>query len=239
METISFSLIGHKGRSFDCRLNATESLLVSSNEDSTAKIWDLKSKRAIFTLQHDKSHEVLRASFLSSSNVVTCTSNGEIMIWNCPIDNNKASIVHRLSHESSQIYACETIFENESCVQLLTAADNSLYVWDINNYKLQDKWSFTSEISNGFGGPRNPNNDCFIFDAKPSTISSYMIAVALSDGCIQFLDSRISQYNNKARANISSSHITSVSFLNLFYYSYSRLSDKLELRQFYNFCFIG
>ena len=61
-------LLGSKGRVFDVRYQydaaADRELVLSSCEDGTASLWDLKTRRALQTLRHSKTDEVLRGSFL-------------------------------------------------------------------------------------------------------------------------------------------------------------------------------
>ena len=182
---------------------------------------------------------MLRAAYLNSASslITTCGADGKAIIWEYSEDNSashdastqlktSSSTIHcnvnqdkkclrkqaMLSHGEAQIYACECLdVDNTTSHMFMTAAESSVYLWDINesvSAKLSSTpthiWTVNKNSSNchqknsgdahgddgGFGGPRNPQNQIYIFDAKINPKSGNNIALALSDGNIQQVDIR-------------------------------------------------
>jgi len=121
-------------------------------------------------------------------------------VWR--LQSNEYKRILKLSHENSQIYACEYL-KSFSLSTLITAADDKVYFWDLHDAREQptimsfkaysegQSQSFATNSDNdekaiNFGGPRNPDNTAFVFDIKESPlltgISNGLIAAALSDG---------------------------------------------------------
>lgn len=230
MSSISYSLIGHKDRSFDVKYSISSSLILSASEDGTAKLWDVKSKQTLFTFTHNTKNEVLRVAFIPTlpitsfndleSNICTCGSDGRAIIWKKinnndeKLQNDKGEIIYgkniqdrkkndnnalkyeksiTFDHGDTQIYGCE-VFKGEG-KYLITAAENELFLWDIEKGVRNSSWSF-SKTNGGddkiYGGTnRNPDDIVYLFDAKISPKEDNIIAVALSDGSIRLLDLRI------------------------------------------------
>ena len=111
------------------------------------------------------------------------------------------------AHGVAQIYACECFdVNNESSCAFMTAADSSVYLWDLNAqikandnssshvWTVSDTASSTSSSTDsgtqGYGGPRNPDNEIYVFDAKINPRQQNIIALALSDGNIRQIDVR-------------------------------------------------
>ena len=163
-------LLGHKSRCFDVRISPDGGKAISASEDGTSRIWDIKSRSTLATLLHDPSSEVLRAIFLSrqgdasgtsaanTSMVVTCGANGKAIVWTKSSDESAYVNALVLNHTCEQIYACE---EMPACdnKQLLTAADETIYIWDIQHSpsRASQTMSFQSlrDSDTAFGGPRN------------------------------------------------------------------------------------
>lgn len=189
-------------------------------------MWSISTRRSLFTLTHNLSSEVLRASFLDNEQnlICTCGSDGDANIWRKQstdnstdsnsqpqskpskpqtYSNNQSRIsyesVVKISHGETQIYACEKIEDKQL---FLTAAENSIYLWNIENdtaepletrafeslqqAPLDNLPTVASDPTVVFGGPRNPSMLAYIFDAKLAPESSShthgTIAVGLSDG---------------------------------------------------------
>jgi WD40 repeat protein len=217
---IQCSYLGHKGRCFDVRVSPCCKSFITASEDGTAKIWDTGSRKCSTTLKHNNKAEVLRAAHLSNHVYCTGGSDGKVIIWMHSIEAQgvqpKLCRIQTLNHrsEESQIYACES-FNNGT--QVVTAADNHLYLWDIetgsnNNNNIQDdsdciqSWNFGALSSvnseSAFGGARNVDHEVYVFDAKVSPSLSSTIGVALSDASIRLLDTRQST-QQKALQTIS------------------------------------
>ena len=110
-----------------------------------------------------------------------------------------SSVIDLPHGPEEQIYVCEQCGPHDSSC-LLTASNDSLYVWDLAaptagaENACCERRSFGAATA-GFGGPRNPDNMAYIFDAKPCTQSqtagfSRTTAVALSDGTVRVVDMR-------------------------------------------------
>ncbi|KAL3778814.1 hypothetical protein HJC23_009847 [Cyclotella cryptica] len=102
------------------------------------------------------------------------------------------------TEDRPQIYSLQFVqspsFPNSTL--LMTSADDAIFLWNIKNSIGTDKTKeITSHLSlqfshldpslatnvNQFGGPRNPDNDLFVFDASYSEVND-LVGAALSDG---------------------------------------------------------
>lgn len=100
-------------------------------------------------------------------------SDGNAIIWTSSVDEGfvkQDTLNHSPSNGTKgdgQIYVCEPISSNiDRTNQLLTAADNEIYLWNLE-YMIPQKWSF--EVHSGlqpFGG---------IFTLTPSDKILYYI----------------------------------------------------------------
>ena len=207
-------------------LNTKSTLITTCGADGQAIIWEISEDRS---LMPEDSYNILDVpsteSKISSSNISSNIHRGKKRL-------KKQAM---LSHEAAQIYACESLDSDSSTsTMFMTAADSSVYLWDINaslSAKLSStpshKWTVNSNFSNGlsptnmtsdetgFGGPRNPDNQIYIFDAKINPRNCNNVALALSDGNIQQIDIRIPTLVslNKTTPSFSSSSSPSSSFL--------------------------
>ena len=77
---------------------------------------------------------------------------------------------------------------------VMTSADDAIFFWDLQKPNKNSKereiisfsiMQFTQVGHNEFGGPRNPNNSIYVFDAA---FSNQLVAVALSDGTCRVLN---------------------------------------------------
>mmetsp|Transcript_34037 Transcript_34037/g.32469 ORF Transcript_34037/g.32469 Transcript_34037/m.32469 type:complete len:457 (+) Transcript_34037:129-1499(+) len=210
-------LLGHTGRCFDIRYSNDSNLLLSASEDGHALLWDLKSKKVCGKFLHNRESEVLRATFLNidSTLITTCGADGKAIIWktnqhgrdekdsstNMDAKISKKSV---LSHGTSQIYACESLDINNDNSLLMTAADSVLYLWDYSKSVSMPLHTWTATPSPlseedkadhvNYGGPRNPTNEIFIFDARINPCTNNIIALALSDGNVRQVDVRIPNF---------------------------------------------
>mmetsp|Transcript_30215 Transcript_30215/g.39828 ORF Transcript_30215/g.39828 Transcript_30215/m.39828 type:complete len:416 (-) Transcript_30215:46-1293(-) len=67
-------------------------------------------------------------------------------------------------------------------MQVVTACDNLVYVWDVHSLEKLASWQYPKVGENSIGGPRNPNNISYVFGMG---ICSDRVAVALSDGTVR------------------------------------------------------
>lgn len=134
---IKRTFIGHKQRIFHLCKTADGRSMISASEDGTCKVWDLASRKCSATLVHNRDAEVLRATFFPDERTI-CTggSDGAVCVWQrSSLDD--AAAYNKLAHldhgEDAQIYACEPVAssENDGGIELLTAADNRIFIWDI------------------------------------------------------------------------------------------------------------
>ncbi len=170
---------------------------IIASQDGSAKLWDISSRKCLATLPHNSSSEVLRATFLNSSDsakqIVTAGADGHARVW-VSSSEEESSVKYNftnvcdLYHGEDQIYACEAIDRGCSRTQFITAAGSDLCLWetDCNIGRELHRYKFNNDFRSSFGGPRNPQNDLFIFDTKPCQVASsssfHCLAVAVSDG---------------------------------------------------------
>lgn len=132
--------------------------------------------------------------------IATGGADGVLKLWAAggsgsqPSGGGAFQAVCDLDHGGEQIYACESFHASgggNSPLRILSAAGSVLYVWDLGTGRaLSERVSFQTAAPSGaggaFGGPRNPENQTFIFDAKPCTDPALpgfgCVAAALSDG---------------------------------------------------------
>ena len=182
------------------------SFFLSGSEDGIARVWDIERRRSTQSLTHNAAAEVLRvAKFEAGSKLFCCTSgsDGISKLWCRDIGSSQGlACTLEFSHGDSQIYASE--FVNNG-VGLLTAAENDIYIWSLEGGSSQlprrvtfDTYSCQtdallgdnlsgSSVNLSFGGPRNPDNKVFVFDAKSSPADCVTVAAGLSDGIVPSL----------------------------------------------------
>ena len=153
-------------------------------------------------LKHSPDTEVLRASFFDNDSLI-CTggADGVVKIWSNRSNSYSASIMELPHGPGEQVYVCEP-YHNDGLPTLLTASNDSLYLWDLigsgstNSHTCLNKrvfYSMHGGDDDGYGGPRNPDNFAYIFDAKPNSPlattcgGEKTVAVALSDGTLRVL----------------------------------------------------
>ena len=206
-------------------LNAASTLITTCGADGKAIIWQTIQTEPV-VLGETASESINHAEGTYDANENTNLIKESVKPSNITVgkanSNNqqiKKSIKKQavLSHGAAQIYACECFdITSSSSAMFLTAADSSVYLWDVDNCVASRPTSTPSHVwtldpnsnnnsssvspvnapgeenstNNNFGGPRNPNNDVFIFDAKINPRSGNVIALALSDGNIRQIDIR-------------------------------------------------
>ena len=195
-------------------LNKTSTLIATCGADGRAILW--------------------KSSNYDSADVNT---NVEGIASSNEVEKNRMKKEAILPHGPTQIYACESLNISDGASSLfMTAADSSVFLWDANSCfgnaspTPAHVWTVDSNSSNnvspvntpgdvpgdgqegsGYGGPRNPDNQIFIFDAKVHPIQSNIIALALSDGNVRQIDIRtpvfasMSKISNSSPTNMGSS----------------------------------
>jgi hypothetical protein len=188
------SFIGHKDKTFDVRLSAARKQLLSASEDGSCKVWDQETHKCSLTIVHNKAVEVLRAAFLDSVEGGICTAgaDGNAIIWREEEEggSRKARKVQVLEHGAeAQLYACETMHKSSD---LLVAADNRMFIWDLNTFQPSRVYQFNGRLSSSesFGGHRNPENEVYMFDAKSQPESHCLVGAAMSDSTVRLIDTR-------------------------------------------------
>ena len=183
------SLLGHKDRCFDIRFSSCSSKLISSSEDGTARVWSLNIDNVQNTskkvkeykssiIKHSTTSEVLRATFLPNGtngyHYITCGADGKAIIWKDNSNSNEEYIqIATYDHGGEgQIYACELLGQSSSSSSpshILTAANDKMYIWDLETSQSTQEFSFTPYNESkelAYGGARNPDNIAYIFDVK-------------------------------------------------------------------------
>lgn len=122
-----------------------------ASEDGTSRIWDRSSKNKCHILAHTASDEVLRNCFIRSDDEHVCAATagaeGSVKVWSM-MNNGKPALVKQLSYGSAQVYACEKLSNSNI---LLTAADDRVYLWDIDSESIDGApshcWHIESQSS--------------------------------------------------------------------------------------------
>lgn len=182
------SLLGHKSRCFDIKHDDEYSAFVSASEDGNAIIWSTETNKLVHRLVHNKEAEVLRAGFCDfrGKSVYTCGADGKVYIWDC---NDKCDKIQTLDHGDRQIYGFEQLKSQENVG--ITAADELVCLWDINEGKVLSSFGFGQDTSSvGYGGPRNPDLLVYVFDLKVSPTNSSVVMTACSDSRVAIVDIR-------------------------------------------------
>lgn len=218
---VSSTLLGHKARCFDVRLNPFDSSqLLTSSEDGHARLWDINRKTCLQALCHNKDAEVLRAAFVSRGCIVTAGSDGIVKIWRDEVQSkqgtdaraslNNGSVKTNFVNSSSldhggsdfQVYVCEPYISTSSAqnaAYLLTGVENRLILWSAEDFSLIQEWTYFDSREEAFGGNhRNPDKQNFVFDAKWHPHDSTKAVIALSDGSLSFVDTRLPQEDHLA-----------------------------------------
>lgn len=182
---------------------------VSASEDGTARVWSMAKKKTIGVINTGEEAEVLRVALLDTQRamqLVTCSADGVASIWKRQEAKRPYEVVQQLQHNDGQLYACERLGNGSS---LLTAADDTVYVWDLEHEEKQ-QWCFDKRGAYRFGGERNPDDEVVVFDAKPAPEQTDVIGLALSDGTFRLLDVR--ERDNQTTIQASETHLAAFSW---------------------------
>jgi WD40 repeat protein len=199
---IAVTLLGHKGRCFDVRVNpSNHSEILTSSEDGYARLWDVQRKASIQALHHNKDAEVLRAAFVAPNRIVTAGSDGNVKLWskNQPSNSSKPFFEHTesLDHGGNdcQVYVCEPDKDSLAVSKhLLTGVENKLILWGLGTCEKLHEWEYFDQREEGFGGShRNPDKHNYVFDAKWHPLDPSLAVIALSDCSLSVVDIRVSQ----------------------------------------------
>ncbi len=206
----------HAERVFDVEFR--NDMLASASEDGDVRLWHLASPthtvpRLLQVLEHEA--EVLRVAWGPSSLLATGTAAGQVRLYSvtAPPDDaaeaaaEVATLVTEFGHpeEGQQVYALRWMDNPDAGTDdgparlLLTAADDKVYMWDVETQKVTTEWGF-QQASQGeaFGGAsRNPDGACYVFDVALGRLhpdqSHEVVCLALSDGGVRIQDPRSGQ----------------------------------------------
>lgn len=190
-------------------LNSSSTLAATCGADGFAMIWKTYYDSDVSSEATKVSDKSVEASNGGSAQVVSSNSAVSTAVSN-QTGKRRLKKEITLTHGAAQIYACESFdVSNDSSSAFMTAADSSVYLWDLNaqNFKASENtsshvWTVSAESDSrssspssdsggqGYGGPRNPDNDIYIFDAKINPQQQNVIGLALSDGNIRQIDIR-------------------------------------------------
>ncbi|KAL7511238.1 hypothetical protein ACHAXN_008421 [Cyclotella atomus] len=231
---------GHRETIFGIAFSPDGKYLASASQDSTVRIWEVKTHRLLETLDCDRDYECLRVAWLpndgsksshdvsNDDDIVTNKStndkekymlaaagaDGILRLYAASLQNDKlhwklvASKDHygllnetAATEDRPQIYSLQFVprpFQpsvnnnaETTCSDwlIMTSADDAIFFWSIKQPDMNESQREITSYSiiqfaqlghNQFGGPRNPNNEIYVFDAVVS--SNGFIAAALSDG---------------------------------------------------------
>jgi hypothetical protein len=190
-------------------LNSSSTVVATCGADGFAMIWKTYYDSDVSTEASKVSDKSVESSNGGSAQVVSSNTAVSTAVNN-QTGKRRLKKEITLTHGVAQIYACESFdVSNDSSSAFMTAADSSVYLWDLNaqNFKASENksshvWTVSAESDSrssspssdsgaqGYGGPRNPDNDIYIFDAKINPQQQNVIGLALSDGNIRQIDIR-------------------------------------------------
>eukprot|EP00516_Mucochytrium_quahogii_P009759 CAMPEP_0203768788 /NCGR_PEP_ID=MMETSP0099_2-20121227/1802_1 /ASSEMBLY_ACC=CAM_ASM_000209 /TAXON_ID=96639 /ORGANISM=" , Strain NY0313808BC1" /LENGTH=357 /DNA_ID=CAMNT_0050665557 /DNA_START=71 /DNA_END=1144 /DNA_ORIENTATION=- len=184
---------GHKGRIFWCCMKPDDQTIIATAcEDGTIALWDDsggadESCKKSFQAHDD---EALRVCWDKEFENVLYSggADGKIKVFKVGDDfeiSPQSSIDVAQGSQEGQIYS---ILQFDKQLEIGAAHDDSVTIMDKSRLDPLLSWKYhptNDKIS--VGGPRNPENKSFVFDA--STLESVVYA-ALSDGTIRSRDVR-------------------------------------------------
>lgn len=148
-------------------------LLASAGADGILRLW---------SAFHDEERQKLRWKLVGTKDHYE------------PLDSNGAASE---TEDRPQMYSLQFVQSPSSpgVNLLMTCANDFIFLWDIQSSGAEKTKRITSHLSiqfshldpslgtnsNQFGGPRNPDNQLFVFDASYSEVND-LIGAALSDG---------------------------------------------------------
>ena len=78
---MTLSLTGHEGNVLSCMFPDTCEVLLSTSEDRTAKLWDMRTGQCEMTLEGHTQPVTGCASGSHGHHVYTCSWDGSIRVW--------------------------------------------------------------------------------------------------------------------------------------------------------------
>lgn len=205
----------------------------SSNSRNNIKIY----KKAV--LSHSQSQiyaceslDVNKSSSSSSSLLMTA-ADSVLYLWDVNnsfnyspdkiFENNKNDSANRLNSKVEENTNNNNTINNNTLTTSISSTSTKnnnapIHTWTIKTDTIfsQSTKNNSGSLSENFGGPRNPENQIFIFDAKINPCNSNIIAVALSDGTVRQIDIRLPTVSNILNNTSSSfSHSNNVVHKNM------------------------
>ncbi len=166
------------------KYNFNGTKMLSSSNDGTIKLWDLKTITSLQTITNpNKYSSFFSAGFSPYGTKIVSTSDGGIVrIWDiktCELINTLND--HTIAGENAHsLLAKNAEFSPNSGGKIVTSGDLNVKLWDVRNCK--QKLSFKDHNIKG-----DKTHACFVNSAKFSPIDRFMIS-ASDDGTIKIWD---------------------------------------------------
>jgi WD40 repeat protein len=128
-----FKFEGHKDKINSAKFSSDNKKIVTASDDKTARIWDIKTGKTDFILQHD--NHVRNADFNSKGDKILTTSDYLIRTWD--VNNGNLLMLFR-GHE---FWINSAFFSKNGNFILSSSMDGSVRLWDSNKGTLISKFT--------------------------------------------------------------------------------------------------
>jgi len=170
----NFSFYGHTDSVGCGSFTHSGKYLISSSDDNTSKIWDLKSQTLMYTIKGNKYHKSPIISMAVSKKDIFATGsmNNELAV----VNYENGNIVHyiQLGDKDISIEAIE--FCNDDRFIVFTASDCSLKILDLSNLQIRIKINISE-------------TEC-VTKIVPSLINSHLLYMSTNEGNFLVFDYR-------------------------------------------------
>lgn len=138
-------LKGHNGAIRDVRFSPNGTTLLTSSWDRTAKLWDYKSQKPLYTLiGHHQ--ELYKASFVPNRpKVITTSEDGSAKLWDLSIKSS----LQTFGQHQCKIQALDISSINDTTLIATSSWDDTIKIWTYINpdsISLKSKFAATNDI---------------------------------------------------------------------------------------------
>ena len=151
--------------------------VATAGEDGSIGLW---KEGTCNMYKNCHKEEALRLVFRGET-LISGGADGMVKVWKDMVP--LASSCIRKGDGDGQVYA---LISSDS--EILVAHDSSMTVLDYESMTELLSWRYNTEGTASVGGPRNPTNEAFVFDA--CKVGEHGVLTALSDGTLRHRDVR-------------------------------------------------